>query len=131
MYFNCAMQSLDHSHSRYTTSWLHLCIPHPPPTVHMAQMWGGCVRACLLIHLDVCCQSAGRPSIYCKSCSVFKAKINKHSVSQPKPQQHKCRSCQQEPLAKCKLAALPFCVQQQTSHAVWSSGRPRSSVSLG
>ncbi len=92
---------------------------------------GGGVCACLLIHLDVCCQSAGRPSIYCKSCSVFKAKINKHSVSQPKPQQHKCRSCQQEPLAKCKLAALPFCVQQQTSHAVWSSGRPRSSVSLG
>lgn len=77
------------------------------PPVHMAQMWGVCV---LLIRLDVCCQSASRPSIYCKSCSVFKAKRNKHSVSQPKPQQHKRRPCQQGPLAKCKLAAL--CVQQ-------------------
>lgn len=127
MHFNCAIQSPGHSHSRYTTSWLHLCMPQPPPTVHMAQMWG----VCLWIRLDVYCQSAGRLSIYCKFCCVFKAKRNKHSVSQPKPQQHKRHSCQQEPLAKSKLAALPFCVQQQTCHAVWSSGKPRSLVSLG
>lgn len=97
------------------------------PPVHMAQMWGGG----LLIRLDVCCQSASRPSIYCKSCSVFKAKRNTHSVSQPKPQQHKHHSRQKGPLAKCKLAALPFCVEQQTCHAVWSSGKPQSLVSLG
>lgn len=48
MHFNCAIQSPGHSHSRYTTSWLHLCMPQSPPTVHMAQMWGVCVSVDLL-----------------------------------------------------------------------------------
>lgn len=114
-------------HGTPPAGYICVCLSLPPHST-----WHKCgVCVCLLIRLDVCCQSAGRPSIYCKSCSVFKAKRNKHSVSQPKPQQHKCRSCQQEPLAKCKLAALPFSVQQQTCHAVWDSGKPRSLVSLG
>lgn len=72
-------------------------------------------------------RNASRPSLDCKPSSVFKAKRNKHSVSQPKPQQHKRCSCQQELLAKCKLAALQFRVQQQACHAVWRSGKPQSS----
>lgn len=80
MHFNCTIQSPGHSHSWYTTSWSHLCTPQPPPPpVHMAQMWS----VCATLRLDVCCQSASRPSIYCKSCSVFKAKeINTWSASQ-------------------------------------------------
>lgn len=80
-----------------------------------------------LICLDVCRQNASRPGIYCKPSTVFKAKRNKHSVSQPKPQQHKRCFCQQELLAKRKLAALQFSVQQQACHTVWRSGKPRSS----
>lgn len=75
MHFNGA----GHSHSWYTTSWSHLCMPQPPPQ----STWHRCGVCVLFLRLDVCCQSASRPSIYCKSCSVFKAKeINTRSGSQ-------------------------------------------------